>query len=69
MAFRGLLLALLMFPGLVTASKGIPDYLELTRVSDRVYSAIGATAPRDVRKPWPQQQSHFHHHAEGGCGV
>ncbi|MEO9586583.1 MULTISPECIES: MBL fold metallo-hydrolase [Marinobacter] len=45
MAFRGLLLALLMFPGLVNASKSMPDHLELTRVSDRTYSAIGATGP------------------------
>ena len=37
MAFRGLLLALLMFPGLVNASKSMPDHLELTRVSDRTY--------------------------------
>ncbi|PXX91842.1 MBL fold metallo-hydrolase [Marinobacter vulgaris] len=45
MGFRGLFLALLMLPGFVSASSGIPEQLELTRVSDRVYSAIGATAP------------------------
>lgn len=45
MAFRGLLLALLILPGFVAASNGIPEQLQLTKVTDRVYSAIGATAP------------------------
>lgn len=45
MSFRGLFLALLILPGLVAAENGIPDQLELIKVSDRVYSAIGATAP------------------------
>ncbi|HEY9120065.1 MAG TPA: MBL fold metallo-hydrolase, partial [Marinobacter sp.] len=37
-------LALLMLPGIVIAND-IPEQLELTKVSDRIYSAIGATAP------------------------
>lgn len=44
MGFRALSLALLMLPGIVIAND-IPEQLELTKVSDRVYSAIGATAP------------------------
>jgi glyoxylase-like metal-dependent hydrolase (beta-lactamase superfamily II) len=44
MDFRALSLALLMLPGIVIAND-IPEQLELTKVSDRVYSAIGATAP------------------------
>jgi glyoxylase-like metal-dependent hydrolase (beta-lactamase superfamily II) len=35
---------LLLMPGWVMA-EGVPDQLELTKVSDRVYSAIGETAP------------------------
>ncbi len=45
MGFRRLFLVLLMLPGFVIASNGIPEQLELAKVTDRVYSAIGATAP------------------------
>ncbi|MBQ0833147.1 MBL fold metallo-hydrolase [Marinobacter sp.] len=44
MPFYRYLIALLLVPGWVMA-KGVPDQLELTKVSDRVYSAIGETAP------------------------
>ncbi|WP_404362677.1 MBL fold metallo-hydrolase [Marinobacter sp.] len=45
MGFRGLFLAVLILPGSVAADNDIPEQLELTKVTDRVYSAIGATAP------------------------
>ena len=47
MSVRNLLSGLmLLVPVLVSASEpGFPDQLELTKVSDRVYSAIGETGP------------------------
>jgi len=44
MPFHRLLIVLLLVPGWVMA-EAVPDKLELTKVSDRVYSAIGETAP------------------------
>lgn len=45
MGLKSLLFALFMLPGLVAASDGLPEQLKLTKVTDRAYSAIGATAP------------------------
>jgi glyoxylase-like metal-dependent hydrolase (beta-lactamase superfamily II) len=44
MPFHRLLFVLLLVPGWVMA-EAVPDKLELTKVTDRVYSAIGETAP------------------------
>lgn len=44
MPIHRLLIVLLLLPGWVMA-EGVPDQLQLTKVSDRVYSAIGETGP------------------------
>lgn len=44
MPFHRFLVLLCLLPAMALA-KGVPDQLELTKVSDRVYSAIGETAP------------------------
>lgn len=44
MTFHRLLLLWLLIPGWAMA-EGVPDQLELTKVSDHVYSAIGETGP------------------------
>ncbi|WP_449287299.1 MBL fold metallo-hydrolase [Marinobacter sp. PE14] len=45
MGLKDLFFALLILPGLVAASDSVPEKLKLTKVTDRAYSAIGATAP------------------------
>ncbi|TYC62518.1 MBL fold metallo-hydrolase [Marinobacter sp. BW6] len=45
MGLKDLFFALLILPGFVAASGGVPEKLKLTTVTDRAYSAIGATAP------------------------
>ena len=63
-------LVILLFAGAVSADQSIPDmypgsvlYDAPREVIPGVWSAIGATAPADLRELRAQQQPLLHHHS------